>query len=53
MIILQSLKKTVIKLEQQRKALANAEKLGFNTGFFAAHPLLKGEIFQFILLILF
>ena len=36
-------KKDCNKTGTTEEALANAEKLGFNTGFFAAHPFIKGR----------
>ena len=43
----------VLKVGTTEEALANAEKIGFNTKLFATHPFIKEKNYQFMLLILF
>ena len=42
-----------LKVGTTEEALANAEKIGFNTNLFASHPFIKKKSSQFMLLILF
>ena len=46
-----TLKMSVLKGTTE-EALANAEKIGFNTNLFVEHPFIKNKKFQFMLLIL-
>ena len=46
-------KNECLKVGTTEEALANAEKIGFNTNLSAFHPFIKGKKFQFMLLILF
>ena len=48
-----SFKSECSKMGTTEEALANAEKIGFNTSLFAIHPLEKKINFQFILQTLF
>ena len=46
-------KNECLKVGTTEEALANAEKIGFDTKLLAVHPFLKKKNFQFMLLILF